>query len=867
MKLLLMAMVMITTVLAADGLSSTGGLFRGYTAGVIRPDEGTVEVALAFSKPVTEFGSADGQFIFAVKPSRKPGTDGNTLICLFMPPEPGRGLAALVRTGKNYYRVNMPEFSYGKGERVHLAMSWGRSISLYVNGIPSGAAPMNEPIGEEFIAHSFQADVFPPFNVDALKISTRELRTGEITPPGKTFAPDDDTAFIASRALSVHDYRRTRWHVQSGYHALMPAWRPERQVFTEKGSPVMEYIGIAYAPAAYQVSIRAYGSSGTEAFSTNTVITPPLDGKHRVFSVPLVLPGSDHYQVTTTMRGSGDAVYSNALSVLPRIGGADGALARYYGQHRDMDIDPSFFTALGARSTRAWAGGRAFLWHHIEPEQGRFEWKSTDTFVRECSAAGLTVLGLLGNPPRWAAEEPDEAHKKKHPLACRPERWKPKDVDAWGAYVYATVKRYKEVPHWEIYNEVNFAPPARPGSFSGSTEDYLLLLTRAYAEAKRANPQAQVLISGFSPNADRAMPISLIKLGALDHCDIFNIHGYSGVDGVKDWLAAYKREKPAMHWWQTEQMWFQIDDHKDRILPTIEYYVQFLAAGAQRYFNMGTAEVFADRYTYAPTSSYHVTGVFMEMLRTCVSYAGIYRFPGDDEFAARHRCVRTDGTSLSIFANEHAVITAAGSITAAYDSMGRSLACTADGENTLITVSNAAYIISAKPLLIKKAELHARKAVCRNGGFEEIDGDIGEGGLAAGKPRIWSYRDKSIDPAGAISLSTDAYEGKYALAVSSSGKGRVFAVQYTRIPAGDYVFSAFFKRGAGEKQKPHLQYNIADVGKKSEFKVKSFEITDEYRRYEWTITMPDVEALTLGVGMSEGSGTVLIDTVRFERVK
>ncbi|MEK6794548.1 MAG: endo-1,4-beta-xylanase [Spirochaetota bacterium] len=846
---------------AGDGLSATPGLFRGYTTGVIRPDEGTVEVELSFSKPVEEFASADGQFIFAVKPARRPGKDGNTLLCLFMPPEPGRGLSALVRTGKGYYRVDMPSFSYVKNEMIHLAMSWGKALTLFVNGRAVGSTPMKEGIGPEFLSHGFQADMFPPFNVHAMKLSTRASGEGDVY-PGRLHVADDDTSFIASNGMRDVSYRTTRWHTSCGYHALIPAWRFETQVYTEGETPFMEFIGVAHKAAEYRVSIQAYDSDGVSAFTTNTRISLMPDGVHRVFSIPLALK-HDYYRIITSIHGADDAFYTNAISILPRTMGTDGALSKFYGQHRDTDVEASFFTKLGARSTRTWAGGRVFLWQHIEPEQGQFEWTQADAYVSECRNAKLDILGLLGNPPRWAALEPDEAHKKKHPLACRPERWKPKDTAAWGRYVFETAQRYKGVvASWEIYNEVNFAPPARPGSFSGSVEDYFEMLKTAYTEVKRADPKANVLISGFSPNGDRAWPLSLMKMGALNYCDIFNIHGYSGVDGVKDWLAAYKKEKPAMPWWQTEQMWFQIEDHEKRILPTVEYYAQFLAAGAERYYNMGTTEVFADRYIYSPTSGYHITGVFMEMLRTCNAYKGMYRFTGSDEFPVRHYFTRTDGTILSIFASAHASVTA-GPCIAAYDSMGRTNTIT-DGET--VPVSNAAYIISAKPLVIKNAVLHARKTVCQNGGFEEIDGDIGEGGLAAGKPRIWSYRDKNFDPSGAISISADANSGKYALAVSGSGKGRVFAVQYTRVPAGNYIFSAYFKRGEGSGQKPHLQYNIADVEKKAELKIKAFDaVSGEYRRYEWVITMPDVEALTLGVGMSEGTGTVLIDEVRFER--
>ena len=90
----------------------------------------------------------------------------------------------------------------------------------------------------------------------------------------------------------------------------------------------------------------------------------------------------------------------------------------------------------------------------------------------------VRVRGFLASDEAvvWAAAEPSAEHQNRHELAHRPERWKPADLQAWARYVRTTAERYRgRVRHWEIYNEVNFNPPAVPAGFSGSTAEYLEL--------------------------------------------------------------------------------------------------------------------------------------------------------------------------------------------------------------------------------------------------------------------------------------------------------------------------------------------------------------------------------------------------------
>ncbi|MBI4977137.1 MAG: endo-1,4-beta-xylanase [Spirochaetes bacterium] len=861
---------------AIDEFNKTEGLMRYYCPGVIRAEEGTIEFTVAIDKPISEFG-CDWQFMFQVVPSRKIGQGANTLIGVFMPPSPEKPeLAFLIRNGKDYYRVNVANFSYTPGQKMNLAFSWGKALVVYINGVKRGSTPMPRPLDDNYFPHEFSVSRTHPYLTDAMKVSTKALTERDLSAnPSEEFTADSDTSFLAVKGLSVMKKNTSSWHKQGSYASLTPMYRPELQCFIEGETVSLPFVSINYerAPKTYTVNIAAKDVKSNTVCTRTETISVPNDGTYRThtLAVPELSKLNFYMLETTTVSAAGEQhVYPSSLSVMPKADAAkDGTLARYYQQHQDWKLDPAMYTKMGVTSTRAWAGGNVFLWNVIEPEKGHFTWDRADGYVAMCRAAGLDILGVLGYPSRWASEEPDEAHKKKHPLAQKPDRWKPKNIDDWGRYVYETVKHYKDVEYWEIYNEINFCPPGLPATFSGSTEEYLELLKVAYTQAKKANPACKVLISGFSADVNKEMPLALLKLGAADYCDIFNVHGYSGVEGGAAWISELKKRKPAMPYWMTEQMWFQLDDMIKRMFLTVAYYVEFIEAGYARYYNMGTEEVFFDRYTYSPTRDYHVTAVFNSAIRSCNALGGKYKFPKSDSMSLRHYFKRTDGTILSIIGAETGAyeIVFSGDVSSARDVMGQPIPVTVkDGANSMV-IPDIAYIESKAPIVISEATAKTKLALYANGSFEDIEGDVGMGGLKAGKARTWMYRDKTFDPEGVVMLSDNAHTGKYAYAVTSGGKGRVYAFQYTKTFApGKYVVSAYIKKTAGDSSvKPYFFWYNIDNGK---IENKMFDdVTDDYRQYRFEFELAKVDKLAIGVGINAGAGSIVIDDVVFESVE
>lgn len=849
--------------------TATPGLFRGPTLGVLRPDEGTVEVRTTITKPLAEFGN-DWEFLLKLVPTAQIGLGSNTLFGIFIPPAPETGLAVLLRNQREYCRADVPDFTFQPGRPITIAVTWSDALRVYLDGRLAASTALQQALPESLLPYDFAVETFAPYRTDAVRISTRARSAAELAQSGP-LTVDADTALLATDRLSQLRLAQTAWHHASGYHRLVPAWRREKQVFTVGQPAVLPVAGVNHGPSQqpYAVSIAFADIDGAPVEAVEATVALPPDGQQHVYEIALPALPTGWYQLTTTVSNGGQVgEHRSAMAVVPAIA-ADGRgnLAGYYGQHQDWDADPWPFEAIGVRSTRCWAGGKVFLWSCIEPERGRFEWARADAYVEQCRAAGMDVLGLLGYPSRWAAEEPPAEIQAKHVLATRPERWKPADLAAWGNYVRTTVARYRgRVAFWEIYNEVNFCPPGPPATFSGSTQDYLALLQVAYREAKAADPDCQVLISGFSADVNHEMPLELIELGGLDFCDIFNVHGYSGSKAVEDWVKLARAKRPGIALWQTEQMWHQMEPSPQRRFLTVASLIDFLAAGYQRFYHMGSTEVFFSRYTGSPTPDFQTVATFQDQLRPCDALEAVERFPGDDAFALRHRFRRADGRYLTIVGSELGEhrLSFDGSLVEAQDEVGRPVAAERDGQRQALTVARLVYLVSDRPLTGWTAQLTSAQPLCTNGGFEQTEGDIGMGGLQAGRPRQWLWRDTTYDPGGKVLLDRDAASGQYSLAVTSTGGGRVYGFQYTKtFAAGRYTLRASIKRQAGDATlKPYaFVYDIEHERIESHV----FEqVGEQYGDVAWTVDLPATDKLAIGLGINGGAGRIVIDDVSFE---
>lgn len=871
--LLALASLPAVTSLEESYLKGNASYWRAFLPGVIRPEAGTIEVVVRPEKPMAEFGN-NWDFAFMIPPARDIGTGANTLVGIYAPPLPETGAIALMRTGKHAYRATVPNLAFEPGKNLILAISWGREFTFAVNGKVLARASMKDFPPLSLWPDHLRMAKYGPWNPKAIRISTEARAEGDLaSDPEKDFARDADTSLLANDLTAPSQTFQTGWHGQTFPLWAQPAFRPEKQSL-RPGDPVVFPVvtmnrGNRSRSVTVQVQATSLTSGASKTFSFPFDIAANTAASVRECSLS-GLSTPDFHQILWKITGEGMADLSGkcATAIFPKDRDApEGPLSRYYGVHQEDSFHPSTFRAIDARTSRAWAGGTVFLWRTIEPTEGQFRFDEAEAYVKECTKAGMDVLGVLGYPSRWASADPGEAHRAKGGYLARPDRWKPASLEAWGRYVRRTVERFKgRVKYWEIYNEVNFHPPGLAASFSGTTEDYLDLIRVAWREAKAADPACQILSSGFSTEAEPTMPIAFTKQGGARYCDIFNLHGYGGVEACAPILAPFRKEKPDAPVWMTEQMWHELSDLNKRVYLAVAWPLFYLEKGYARFLNMGVREVFFDRTTFSPTLDQWAIGVLQNELFSAENFIGRLSFEGQERFDLRHQIRRTDGATLTVLGSETGTfeVETPTPILRARDLFGRPIPLRTVGSANRFLITNLAYVVSKTPLAISKALAKSKMTLLVNGQFEEVDGDIGMAGLASGKPRHYVLRDKTYDKEGTIHLSETAKSGRFGISVTSSGAGRVYLVQYAGVPEkGTYVVRGHFRRMSGDA-KPYLF--LFDQDRNKVFQAAMEQPGNEFLPLELKVPFEgkNVKPLGLGWGILSGSGEVVVDDVSFD---
>lgn len=203
------------------------------------------------------------------------------------------------------------------------------------------------------------------------------------------------------------------------------------------------------------------------------------------------------------------------LTIVPKPRYAERHPASRFGQH--VRLEPwqlAVAKRLGACWVRMHDVGRCLNWDAVQPKPDQWVW--ADDKVAHAHQAGLEILGVLGRSPAWAIVNPDGSHPKRGGWLY------PSDLDAWSRYVETVTRHYRgKVDVWEIWNE-----PWHAGFGIGDGAKYAKLSRRAYAAAKRGNPDCTIIgmctheaMVGFNRDA--------IAGGAIDACDVLSYHAYS----------------------------------------------------------------------------------------------------------------------------------------------------------------------------------------------------------------------------------------------------------------------------------------------------------------------------------------------------
>ncbi len=143
---------------------------------------------------------------------------------------------------------------------------------------------------------------------------------------------------------------------------------------------------------------------------------------------------------------------------------------------------------------RLWDSG--VTWREIEPAPGERDWSALDAAVANAEAAGAAdIMWVHGNPPVWAAEDPEGPGLYGAGSASPP------DVDAYLSILRAVAERYRgRITSYQVWNEANIRI-----FYRGTPASMARLTARAREALAEVDPDA--ILVGASTTVRRSGPV------------------------------------------------------------------------------------------------------------------------------------------------------------------------------------------------------------------------------------------------------------------------------------------------------------------------------------------------------------------------
>jgi hypothetical protein len=198
---------------------------------------------------------------------------------------------------------------------------------------------------------------------------------------------------------------------------------------------------------------------------------------------------------------------------------ADGPMIRYQGAPRG---EWGRMARAGAQTVRA-----AFYWDDAETfGPGAYNWRRTDTLVRQTARRRMRILPVVVRTPVWARVNGNDYASP------------PRDPALYAGFVEQLVRRYgprgafwranPKLPRmpiraWQIWNEPDQRFYWRPDQWAPS---YVELLRQAAASIRRLDPGARVVLAGLTNRSWDALR-EVYAAGGRGHFDAVALHPYT----------------------------------------------------------------------------------------------------------------------------------------------------------------------------------------------------------------------------------------------------------------------------------------------------------------------------------------------------
>ena len=180
--------------------------------------------------------------------------------------------------------------------------------------------------------------------------------------------------------------------------------------------------------------------------------------------------------------------------------------------------------ATGARWVRV-----DMPWSWVEPDgptlrNGHGHWGAIDPIVRAADRHALKLIPIVGFTPQWASDSG--------------ELWAYPDLGPFEDFFAAALRRYPQIPAWELWNEPNFERFSKPRPDPAAFVEFLRSARRAH---DRVGSRAKLISGGVAPGGeiDIVPWVDQIAIrGGLRLIDGLGVHPYSVAepDDPRSWM-------------------------------------------------------------------------------------------------------------------------------------------------------------------------------------------------------------------------------------------------------------------------------------------------------------------------------------------
>lgn len=180
--------------------------------------------------------------------------------------------------------------------------------------------------------------------------------------------------------------------------------------------------------------------------------------------------------------------------------------------------------ATGARWVRV-----DLPWRMVEPDgpdlrDGHAHWSLFDGIVRSASRHSLKLIPMVAYTPDWASDSG--------------ELWAYPHARPFEDFFAAALRRYPQIPAWELWNEPNFERFSKPRP---DPVAHVALLRSARAARDRVGSQAKLISGGVAPGGDIDIVPWVDQIashGGLGLIDGLGVHPYSPAepDDPRAWM-------------------------------------------------------------------------------------------------------------------------------------------------------------------------------------------------------------------------------------------------------------------------------------------------------------------------------------------